>query len=191
MKIGFQIEDRHMPIATPVMTVDELTRALLGTPGALRSLVRAQSDDALTFRDSPDSWNVIEVLCHVTDGEVHDWWPRLQLILAGGEQPFDPFDRTAGFAIYRGWSTVALLDEFDRLRHENIRRVHALHLEPADWARTGIHPEFGRVTLAELMACWVTHDLAHVAQIARVLTRFHGRGVGPWRKYFSLLSPNA
>jgi len=170
------------------MNVDEMTRALLGMPGALRSLVRSQPDEALVFREAPDTWNAIEVLCHVTDGEVHDWWPRMQRILAGGERPFDPFDRTAGFTIYRGWTTVALLDEFDELRHENVRRVHALALQPADLARTGLHPEFGRVTLAQLMACWVTHDLAHLAQISRVLTRYYGRDVGPWRKYFSLLN---
>jgi hypothetical protein len=43
------------------------------------------------------------------------------------------------------------------------------------------------VTLGQLLACWVTHDLAHVTQIARVLVRYVGRDVGPWRAYFSLL----
>jgi hypothetical protein len=53
--------------------------------------------------------------------------------------------------------------------------------------RTAIHPELGTVTLAQLLACWVTHDHAHIAQIARVLTRGYGAFVGPWRRYFSLL----
>jgi hypothetical protein len=50
-----------------------------------------------------------------------------------------------------------------------------------------MHPELGAVTLRQLLACWVTHDLAHVAQISRVLVRYFGREVGPWRAYFSLL----
>lgn len=43
------------------------------------------------------------------------------------------------------------------------------------------------MTLQQLLACWATHDMAHVAQISRLLTRSFGRHVGPWKKYVSLL----
>jgi hypothetical protein len=43
------------------------------------------------------------------------------------------------------------------------------------------------VTLGQLLATWVTHDLAHLAQITRVLAKATGRHAGPWRANFSLL----
>jgi hypothetical protein len=89
--------------------------------------------------------------------------------------------------IIEGRSAEALVGEFGQLRRANLDRLDSLQLSADQMNRTGIHPEFGPVTLAQLLACWATHDMAHVAQISRLLTRSFGREVGPWRKYFSLL----
>ena len=129
------------------------------------------------------------MLCHVTDGEVTDWMPRLDVILSSGDdRTFTPFDREAGFTVYAGWSAEQLLQEFERLRAANLARLDALDLQYSDLRRTGIHPALGVVTAAQLLACWATHDLAHTAQISRSLVRFFGAHVGPWRQYFSLLA---
>lgn len=162
---------------------------LAATPAVLRELVGGAPPESLTFKEAPSAWTPIQVLCHVTDGEVTDWMPRLELILSPGEaRTFTPFDREAGFARYAGWTASDLLTEFDRLRTANLSRVAALALQDRDMKRTGIHPELGPVTLGQLLACWATHDLAHIAQISRVLVRYFGPRVGPWRQYFSLLS---
>jgi hypothetical protein len=105
----------------------------------------------------------------------------------GASRPFVPFEREAGFAKYAGWSCEALLDELARLRAANLRELDRLGLGPEQMALPGLHPALGPVTLGQLLACWVTHDMAHLAQIARVLTRHHGAFVGPWRAFFSLL----
>jgi uncharacterized damage-inducible protein DinB len=128
------------------------------------------------------------VLCHLAHGETDDWIPRVRIILEhGASRPFVPFDREAGFAKYVGWSADALLDELARLRAANLRALDALALRPEQMALPGLHPTLGPVTLGELLACWITHDMAHLAQIARALTRHHGGFVGPWRAVFSLL----
>ena len=105
----------------------------------------------------------------------------------GESQPYTPFDREAGFALYAGWPLDRLLDEFTALRQASLHTLDTLDLKPADLARRGRHPELGPVTLEQLVATWVTSDCAHLAQIARVLTKYHGRFAGPWRRYFSLL----
>ena len=43
------------------------------------------------------------------------------------------------------------------------------------------------MTLEQLLATWVTHDLTHLAQIARVMAKRHRETVGPWRAYLPLL----
>jgi hypothetical protein len=168
--------------------VRDVHQTLAQTPAVLHGLTGHASADALAFREAPGTWNALEVLYHVTDGEITDWMPRVRTILSSsGDRRFTPFDREGGFARYHGWSAAAALAEFARLRARNLAELADLQVTPEQLRLEGIHPEFGPVTLQQLLATWVTHDLAHVAQIARVLVRFAGRDVGPWAAYFSLL----
>src|SRR5438270_8315099 len=161
---------------------------LTHTPATLRSLVGDLSADALAYREAEGTWNATEVLYHLIDGEIHDWMPRVRIIMSDGpDKRFTPFDREGGLKRYAGWPAAAALTELDRRRRESLAALAALGLQPADLNRHGIHPEFGPVTLEQLLMCWVTHDLAHVAQIARVLVRDFGERIGPLTKYFSLL----
>jgi len=169
-------------------SLTETRAALARTPATLRALVGQLPPDAITFHEAPGHWSLLDVLCHVTDGEITDWIPRTQIIMSdAADKRFTPFDMQSGFNRYRGWTAAALLDEFDRLRGESLAALDALQIGPADLQRQGLHPEFGAVTLEQLLGTWVTHDFAHLTQIARVSTRFFGRHVGPWTKYFSLL----
>ena len=60
-------------------------------------------------------------------------------------------------------------------------------LTPGQLRMTGIHPEFGLVTLEEMLATWVAHDLDHLMQIARVMARRYTENVGPWRRYLRVI----
>ena len=65
--------------------------------------------------------------------------------------------------------------------------LRSLKLGGADLERTGRHPDFGEVTLGQLLAAWVVHDLDHVAQIARTMAKVYADAVGPWAAYLSIL----
>ena len=112
--------------------------------------------------------------------------PRVRKIRSGDGR-FTPFDREEGFTRYQGWTATALVGEFAQLRRANLAARDAICLTITDLDAAGEHPEFGRVTLRQLLACWATHDLALTARISRLLTRAFGRDVGPWAAYFSLL----
>jgi hypothetical protein len=164
-------------------------RVLESTPVVLRALLTPLPPALLDVTEGPGTWTPRQVVAHLAWGEHDDWVPRVRRILASGSSmPFDPFDREAGFDRYRGWPLDRLLDELASQRARNLRAIDELALSPADLAREGRHPEFGPVTLEQLLATWVTHDCAHVAQIARILTKHYGRFIGPWRAYFSLLN---
>ena len=60
-------------------------------------------------------------------------------------------------------------------------------MTPADHERRGQHPELGPVTLGQLLATWVAHDLNHLGQIARVMGRQYTGAVGPWLAYLPML----
>jgi hypothetical protein len=169
--------------------IENIRAVLSRSPSILRSLVEGASPDAIEFHEKPGAWNTRQVLCHVTDAEITDWKPRVELMLGSDDDKrFTPFDREGGFRRYEGWTPASLLDEFARVRSENLSRLDELKITSADLDRQGIHPELGIVTLSQLLSCWATHDLAHIEQITRSLVRHRAPDIGPWRKYYSLLA---
>jgi hypothetical protein len=158
------------------------------TPGTLRSLLDGLPEPWLMVTEGEATFSPLDVLGHLVDGEVTDWIPRVRIILEEGEaRPFTPFDRFAFREKYREWSAPRLLEEFARLRRENLALVRSVDLREAALASTGTHPALGRVTLQQLFAAWVVHDLGHIRQIVRVIARQYTEAVGPWREYLPIL----
>lgn len=168
------------------MTLQTVLAALRAGPSIFESLLAAAPPAALGFREAPGTWTCAEVLAHVADAEATLFMPRVKRILADGGR-FTPFDREGGFARYASWTPIAIVGEFAQLRRANVQDLASLRLTDADLARPGVHPEFGRVTLGELLSTWATHDLAHANQFTRVVARAASADVGPWARNFSLL----
>ena len=168
------------------LAIEDVRRSLLQAPRVVEGLVAGAPRDTLEWREAPGAWTVTQVLAHLCEAEITDWPPRVQTIVGGGGR-FPPFDREGGFTRYRGWNAEALVGELGQRRRDNIEMLDALDLSASHLRMIGEHPEFGAVTLGQLLATWAAHDMAHVAQISRILTRGFGRHVGPWRRYFSLL----
>lgn len=159
------------------------------TPATLQALLGGLSGEWLHTRESAESWSPFEVVGHLVHGEQTDWLPRIRILLEHGEQQtFPPFDRAAHIGQFAGRPVQELLDRFADLRGQSLAELQSLALGEAQLRSTGSHPDFGRVTLSQLMATWVVHDLGHIAQISRVLARRWGDEVGPWRAYLPVLT---
>jgi len=171
------------------MKLDETLSFLERTPATLRALLEGLPEAWLDASEGPETFSPRDVLGHLILGERTDWVPRLRVILEDGEsRPFAPFDRFAFREIVAGRPVEALLEELRSARSESLRYVRDARLGPDDLERRGRHPELGPVTLGQLLATWVVHDLGHLRQIARVLAKHHASAVGPWRAYLSILS---
>lgn len=158
------------------------------TPRVLHDLLDGLPDAWIQATEGPGTWSPFDVVGHLIHGERTDWMLRTEIIVRDGEQcAFPPFDRFAMFEASRGRTMAELLDTFARLRVANLDRLRALELRESDLARRGRHPELGLVTLGQLLATWVAHDLSHIAQIVRVMGRQYGEAVGPWRAYLPML----
>jgi len=169
--------------------VEEAVAILARTPATLDALLRGLPDGWIVAHEGGDTWSPFDVIGHLIHGERTDWIPRARIILERGEaRAFDKFDRFAQFALSEGRTLASLLDELATLRRENLRELATLRLTDADLDRRGRHPELGVVTLRQLLATWVAHDLDHVAQISRVLARQYSDDVGPWRAYLRIIS---
>ena len=168
--------------------LDEAIALLERTPRILDTWLRGLPEPWLGCDEGPQTWSPLVVLGHLIHGEKTDWLPRARRILADGEsRAFDPFDRFAQLRDQAGRALDAQLDEFAALRRRSLDELRALELTEADLARRGRHPELGAVTLRELLATWVAHDLDHVQQIARVMAKRYASDVGPWAAYLRVV----
>jgi hypothetical protein len=170
--------------------LDSAVAVLARTPATLAALLHGLPQGWAEGDAGPDTWSPYDVVGHLIHGERTDWIPRVELILLhGGAQPFERFDRFAQFQASQGRTLDDLRRELRDLRAQSLDRLRALALGLADLDRTGTHPDLGRVTLRKLLATWVAHDLDHLAQIARTMTRQYAHAVGPWRAYLPGLDP--
>jgi len=159
------------------------------TPSVVRDLLADLPASWTGAVEGPNTWSPFDVVGHLIHGERTDWMPRVEHLLRHGDAvPFAPFQREAMFTASKGKSLSELLETFADLRRDSLERLSALQLSAADLERTGRHPEFGIVTLRQLLSTWVAHDLGHIGQIARVMARQYAEAVGPWRAYLSMLS---
>lgn len=178
----------HMPDRTRrAFTMAEGTAILSRTPNILDATLRGLPDGWIAAHEGGTTWSPYDVVGHLVHGERADWIVRARIILEHGEaRPFEPFNREAQFNESTRRSLESLLDEFAELRRANVHELESFRLTADDLARRGRHPELGVVTLGQLLATWVAHDLDHLMQIARVMGRQYTDAVGPWRAYLRI-----
>lgn len=158
------------------------------TPTILKVLLSGLDDKWIYSNEGEDTWSPFDVVGHLLHGEKTDWIPRLEIILSDKEvRAFKPYDRFAQFEESKGKSMDDLLLEFIELRRVNLKYLKSLNISDELLTRTAIHPSLGTVTLKNLLACWTVHDLSHLAQISRVMSKQYSNEVGPWEEYFRIL----
>ena len=168
--------------------LDQAIEILAHTPSVLDALLREKSPAWLHAKKSPEAFTPIDVVGHLMLGDETDWLPRTRMILAGhGDTPFEPFDRFDFQRLLAGKSVASLLDDFATLRRQSVQDLRSLHITEAQLDLPGTHPELGPVTLRNLLATWVVHDLNHIQQIVRTMANEYRDAVGPWQAYLSIL----
>jgi len=170
-------------------TIEKSIEILERTPEVLEAMMKNISPEWTENNEGGETWNVFDVVGHLVHGEKTDWIPRVEIILSGTpDKTFKPFDRFVQFEESEGKTLPQLLDEFKKLRKKNIGVLRSKNLTDKHLEEKGVHPAFGEVTLAQLLATWTVHDLDHIAQISRVMAKQYKEEVGPWIKYLRILN---
>jgi hypothetical protein len=169
--------------------LDLSIEVLRRSPVTLRALLDGLSEPWVRGTEGPETFSPFDVVGHLIDGEETDWIPRACIILAQGSNlRFEPYDRFRHRERIADRTLASLLDEFARLRAANLELVRTWKLTERELDLHGEHPSLGRVTLRQLFAAWVVHDLGHLAQIARVMAKQYATEVGPWVPYLPVLT---
>jgi hypothetical protein len=158
------------------------------TPATLNALLR-DLPDAWTLKNEGDgTMTPCDVIGHLIFLERNSWIQRATLILQSSEpQSFQPVNREGRADSDEDKALPHLLDEFARLRSQNLNALRALNLQKEDLERRAIHPNFGLVTLSQLVSTWTAHDMTHLHQISRILAHQYREAVGPWVKFLGVL----
>jgi hypothetical protein len=168
--------------------LDEAVSVLERTPRVLDAFLRGLPEPWTECDEGQGTWCPRVVIGHLIHGEKTDWIPRARLLLEHGEsRAFESFDRFAQLRDHATTPMNDLLDEFSRRRTQSLADLEAFRLGPADLERRGRHPELGPVTLAQLLATWVAHDLTHLFQVERAMAKRYATAVGPWSAYLRIL----
>jgi hypothetical protein len=172
------------------VNLHEATAVLSRTPRALEAILRGLPEPWVRGNEGPETFSPFDVLGHLIHGERTDWIPRVRMILEFQDRrTFEPFDRFAQAEASRGKGLDDLLHEFGGLRAANVATLESFRLTPEHFSLEGRHPSLGSVTLGQLIAAWVAHDLDHIVQVARTMAVQYRAEVGPWSEYLSVLRP--
>jgi hypothetical protein len=167
------------------LSLDVLER----TPATLSALLGGLPEPWVRGTEGPETFSPFDVVGHLIDGEETDWIPRARIMLARGADPrFTPYDRFRHRTRNVGRPLGSLLTEFARLRAANVELLRSWNLTPTELELPGVHPSLGRVTLRQMLATWVVHDLGHLAQVARVMAKQYRTAVGPWEAFLPVLT---
>jgi hypothetical protein len=166
-------------------TVEILER----TPYVLEKMLSGLSKEWIMNNEGKDTWSPFDVIGHLINAEKTNWIQRMDVILSvKGDKKFPSFDRFAQIKASKGKNLKQLLDEFKKVRKKNILILRSKKLTGKDLNKIGIHPEFGNVTLSQLLATWAAHDLTHIAQVIRVMAKQYKKAIGPWTQYLSIMN---
>lgn len=170
-------------------SLEESCQLLERTPSVLKTLLSNLVDDWVMNNEGAETFSPYDVVGHLIHGEKTDWVARTKIILEFGlSKPFEPYDRFAQYEESKGKTLQQLLDEFERVRAENVAWLKSLNLTETDFDKKGMHPSLGEVTLRNLLSTWVVHDLTHIAQITRVMAKQYKEEMGPWPEFFRILN---
>ncbi len=157
------------------------------TPSVLHALLSDLSEHWTGGDEGPTTWSPYQVVGHLTYIEECDWIDRTRVILEHGTgRVLEPVDREAGFTRYRNWPLRDLLDRFASVRNANLTTLDSL-VAVEDLERRGLHPTFGDVTVSQLLATWVVHDLNHLGQTVKTMAKQYAQAVGPWRELLPII----
>jgi len=167
--------------------IEKAMPVLERTPQVIEALLYQLADEWIYSNEGGNTWPPFDIVAHLIFGEKTDWIPRTKIILGNGSKLFEPFDMEGHVKESKGKTMSQLLDEFKVLRKENLAFLKTIDLSHDALDRTGIHPSLGTVTLRQLLAAWVVHDLTHIHQLSRVMAKQYDEAVGPWKQFMGVL----
>lgn len=149
------------------MQFETLYQELAHGPEIVRTLVAGVSLQEARFKPSPETWSILEVVCHLYDEEREDFRQRLDIILHRPADPWPPID-PVGWVTARSYNTRDLsemLESFQVEREKSLAWLKGLaQVDLEAECRTS----FGSMKAGDMLSSWVAHDNLHTRQLVEL-----------------------
>lgn len=137
-------------------------------PSQLELLVGGLSYAQLHTHFLADEWTVAQNVHHLADSHMNSFI-RIKLILTEDHPTVRPYDQDA-WAVTADYAHTPISESLTLLRGLHSRWATLFeHLSEEQWARTGLHPENGVITVEGLLRDYAAHGEGHLDQITRTL----------------------
>jgi hypothetical protein len=147
---------------------DEWVEDVATLPTHLRAALAELGANRLDATYRPGGWTVRQVVHHLPDSHANAYI-RFKLALTEEQPTIKPYaeDRWADLPDSRVTPVEVSLSLLDALHHRWVDLLRAM--QPAEFARTLLHPQQGRVlTLDQMLALYSWHGRHHLAHVAGV-----------------------
>jgi DinB family protein len=140
---------------------------LVDSTEMIRALLAGVTPEQAKIRPGPDSWSILETICHLYDEEREDFRPRLDAILHQPPTPWSPID-PQGWAVSRKYNDRSLGEMKEKFIAERSKSLDWLKgLERADW-ETLYLTDFGEMRAGDMLCSWIAHDNLAVRQLVEL-----------------------
>jgi hypothetical protein len=133
----------------------------------IRALTAGVGQAEAQVKPAPESWSILEVVCHLYDEEREDFREHLDLILHRPDDKWSPID-PEGWVSRRNYNERDLgqvVAGFVAEREQSLAWLRGL--AGANWD-AAYHTAYGPITAGDMFAAWVAHDNLHMRQLVEL-----------------------
>jgi uncharacterized damage-inducible protein DinB len=149
-----------------------LIRQIAEVPAELREAIKGLTEEQLDTPYRPGGWTVRQVVHHIPDSHMNAYI-RFKLGMTEEEPPVKPYKENL-------WAE--LVDAKSSPIEPSLTLLESLHqrwtvflrsMATADFSRTVMHPEMGKIALDRILQLYAWHGRHHVAHITSLRERMN------------------
>ncbi len=149
------------------MQFETLYQELQNSTEMIRALLSGITQEEARIKPNPQSWSILEVVCHLYDEECEDFREHLDWILHRQQEEWHYID-PQGWVIKRKYNEQAFGEMQKKFFAERTRSLEWLQgLSEANW-ETSHTSQFGTMKAGDMLASWVAHDNLHIRQLVEL-----------------------
>lgn len=149
------------------MNFSTLYRELENSTEMIRALLVGITQEEAQIKPNPESWSMLEVVCHLYDVEREDFREHLDFILHRQDEEYHAIDPQAWIKDrkYNEQDFQVMQEKFFSERQKSLKWLK--EISESDWDIT-YTSQYGSVSAGEMFSCWVAHDNLHIRQFVEL-----------------------
>lgn len=149
------------------MKFNTLYQELQNSTEMIRALLLGITQAEAQIQPNPESWSILEVVCHLYDLEREDFREHLDFILHRQNEEYHVIDPQS-WVKGRKYNEQSFIDMQERFFAERKQSLEWLRgIADSDWETT-YTSQYGSVSAGEMFSCWIAHDNLHIRQFVEL-----------------------